>query len=266
MPALTLLYHNQWTFFRGPDNETAPRTLFFNAEFPFKKAIKGLGVNLIQDQQGFEKTIYASIVGSYRRSLSVGDLSIGVQIGGIQKALNGVWRAPDPGDPHLQGLNGQDFAVDAGIGLLFEKAPWFVGVSALHLTSPSFQWGSATYDYQPHLYLYGGYDYRWSDVVMLKPRLLIKTDLARTQWDLGLHADIGTQFWGGLNLRSGDAVSLMGGMKVRPDLWAGYSYDATLTRLIAGGGSHEIMLKYFFRIKLKSKEKTQHIIWTPRFL
>ncbi len=266
MPALTLLYHNQWTFFQGPHNEKAPRTLFFAAEFPFKKAFKGVAVNVIQDQQAFEKSIYANISAAYRRSFGFGDLTAGLVVGGIQKAVDGTWIAADPNDPKITGLNGQDFAVDVGLGVLFEKKNWFVALSALRLTSPTFQWGSAVYDYKPHIYLYGGYDHQLNETILLKPRLLFKTDGTRSQMDIGLHADIGTQFWGGLNFRTGDALSFMGGMKVRPDLWAGYAYDLTLTRLIRGGGSHEFLVKYFFKIKIKTREKPDHIIWTPRFL
>ncbi len=266
MPALTLLYHNQWTFFKGPHDEKAPRTLFFTAEFPFRKAVKGVAINLIQDQQAFEKSIYANISAAYRRSFAFGDMTVGLTVGGIQKSINGTWVYADPGDPKITGLGGQDFAVDAAIGFLFERKNWFASLSVLHLTNPTFRWGSAVYDYKPHLYLYGGYDYQFSPTILLKPRLLYKTDGSRGQLDIGLNADVGTRFWGGVNFRTGDALSLLGGMKVRTDLWVGYSYDITMTRLIQGGGTHEVLVKYFFKIKVKAREKTDHIIWTPRFL
>ena len=78
-------------------------------------------------------------------------------------------------------------------------------------------------------------------------------------------AKYNNKFWGGVNYRVQDAVSIIIGMQYR-NLNIGYSYDITTSALGSQGrssGSHEIMIGYCFKIEI---EKPRRSYKNTRFL
>jgi hypothetical protein len=73
------------------------------------------------------------------------------------------------------------------------------------------------------------------------------------------------KFWGGVTYRLQDAVSAMIGWQATPDLRLGYSYDVGTSAVSTqGGGSHEIMANYCFKIEIPPRPKGSYK--NPRFL
>jgi hypothetical protein len=64
-------------------------------------------------------------------------------------------------------------------------------------------------------------------------------------------------YWLGATYRLGDAVALIGNIKLNKQLMIGYSYDFTVSELNNyNNGSHEIIVSYDFDGFLKNKVKS----------
>ena len=108
-------------------------------------------------------------------------------------------------------------------------------------------------------YIQGGYEiaFRRYPNFALLPSAMIKFDKASVQLDLAALLEFKNMFWGGLNYRYQDAVSLILGMQYK-NFKIGYSYDITTSKLglTNTAGSHEIMLKYCFKIEAEKGRKS----------
>nr|NLA24814.1 type IX secretion system membrane protein PorP/SprF [Bacteroidales bacterium] len=111
-----------------------------------------------------------------------------------------------------------------------------------------------TFDYQNlHYFLTSGYVFNLTKTVKLKPTVLIKTVYAAPlEADITLNALFKEVVWAGVAYRTGDAVSMLLGVQINPNLRVGYSYDYTITELQkVNTGSHEIAVGYDFGISNK---------------
>ena len=74
---------------------------------------------------------------------------------------------------------------------------------------------------------------------------LLRTDMNKFSFDLSARMFYQQRFYGGVGFRNSDAVLVLLGMEVIPNLTIGYSYDITTNRLAnISWGTHEIMLRY----------------------
>lgn len=241
----------------------------------------GVGLTFSKDQLGFETTVMPKFSLAYRHPFgNQGVLGVGVGIGLMQKGLDGSKLSPlVGGDPLVPTANVQGTANDIDFGLyytlpslgrLFEN--FYIGASATHLNQSkiTYEWPGGKYvvDNKMHFYLVTGAEFQLPVPSMrLQPNILIKKDPAKIQADLNCLLLWNQNIRGGLTWRPMDAVVAMVGYEFPFGLNVGYSYDLTTSKILKySTGSHEIMVKYCFGIKIPPRPRYIRPIYTPRFM
>ncbi len=261
-----ILNRYQWEGFTG-----APKTLVFSVESAIEAfgSPGGIGLNVVSDQIGFEKNTQININYAYKKSLSIGNLGIGVSLGLFNKSINGEWEVPeddmftqpesDPGIP--QGEVSQ-MAFDAGFGLYLSSNQYYLGASVTHINQASIKFSDLASTYLVrHYYLSGGYNIKLPDPLFeLRPSFLLKSDLASWQLDLNANIVFDERFWGGISYRYQDAIALLMGIEMVNGLRFGYSFDLVTSAISRYGfGSHEIFLSYSIDLERNRNQKYKSI-------
>lgn len=272
------ILRTQWV---GIDGHPVSQLVF--ADMPLYQIKSGAGISITNDQAGQEKTLFLSGSYSYIMQVGTGELGIGISAGIIQKSIDGsLLKAPqgtyEPGvishnDEFIPLTKVSGLAPDLGLGAYYVNGNLSVGLGSTHLISPKikFDLGNQTsiIQYKPHLYFQGSYLISVSDLFVLKPSILAKSDLTENQVDLNTLLVYNGNIWAGVSFRgyssrSKDAIIGMLGIKLSNNFSFGYSYDVNLSALrVVNGGSHELMVNYFVPMIKPRKGK---IINNPRFL
>lgn len=252
----TLIYRNQWTGF-GDE----PKTALFSFDMPVKLLHGGLGLNVVaQDQLGYQKDMYANLNYAYRTNLGAGKLGIGASFGYAQKGIDGskfvYYQANDPNIPTTD-VSGGTF--DLGFGAYYQGDNLYVGLSSTHLIEGEIKYDKVVTTLARHYYLTAGYSYDLTPDLVLKPAVMVKSDGATQQFDINANLMIKNRFWGGLGYRFQDAIVVMAGIEIIPNLKFGYSYDLTMSDIKTySSGTHEIMLGYCFKPPVKVPKRQFH--------
>lgn len=262
----TLLYRQQWTAFPG-----TPKTGLLSVDFG-EVLFGGVGLTIDQDQLGFDKTLKAKAAYSFHLPLGPGSLGIGLDLGMIQKSLNGNFIAPDGTTTATPGLDNSipwsgtsAITYDVGLGLYYSTQKMYIGLSSLHLPQQQLKDAAANFDFNykvaRHYYIMAGYTFDLGSKFKLTPSLLTKSDASATQMDINLIAKWNEMVFGGFSYRLSDAmVGIIGLEKsFTPKLNArfGYSYDITTSDIKNhSNGTHEIMLGFCYKIKGDSKSSS----------
>ena len=205
-------------------------------------------------------------------SLQVEQVSgIGVGVGLINYGLQPDWVPPTSlQDPDLP----EEFAatnLDINFGAYFNGKDFYAGLSSTHLTESLLKQQSAngfeqSYQTARHYYLMGGKKFANMFGGTIDAQVLMRTDLvkfsadfnARYIYDFG-NSKIG---YGGLTVRTSDAVAMMFGYTPMENLTVGYSYDITVNKLASvSRGSHEIFFKYCYKLPEPPKQSARHPRW-----
>ena len=262
-----VLYRQQWVNFPG-----APRTGLISFDMPIGQLPIAIGLNVMSDQIGFDKTLFARLALAYNRHIGAGVLGVGIDGGILQKQFNGNWITPDGNtvaDASIpaytagtgtnvvttSGLN--KLSYDFGFGAYYSIAnKMYVGISSSHLTAQDIaQSSTIKYQIARHYYLVGGYTFELGEGGKhgINPNVKVKSDAASTQLDINLTYIYNQKFWLGLSYRMQDAIAPMVGYKWK-GMKIGYSYDLTMSKIKGySAGTHEIMLGYCFNVKKPKK-------------
>jgi len=256
----TLLYRNQWTGFDG-----APQTGLFSLDAPINFLHGGLGLTVLAaDELGFENTFAIKLAYAFRFNIGQGNLALGVDAGYLQKSIDGDFKATDPNDPivPLSSVSGS-ILPDLGAGIYYNSEKLYLGASMSHILEDEVDYGDFTTQMVRHYYFMGGYRIDFSPAMSLTPSFHIKNTVDQTQVDINANLTFNNRFWIGGSYRLEDAIVLMAGLNITPNLRLGYSYDLTTSDLKDySNGTHEIMLGYCYKIK----KKITPIIRNVRFL
>jgi type IX secretion system PorP/SprF family membrane protein len=156
---------------------------------------------------------------------------------------------------------------DIGIGAFLQMPKSYIGLSALQLLESSKDLGGSdgagTFTLKRHIYGTAGYDFTFPSMpaYIITPSVFIKTDGVSSQYDFNGMVKYNNKVWGGVTYRLNDAIGIMLGMTIK-DVNLGYSYDVPTSRL-GSAGSHEIMVKYCFKLE---REKPRSSYRNTRFL
>ena len=266
-----VLYRKQWVNFPG-----APKTGLLSFDMPIGGLPIAIGLNVMNDQIGFDKTLFARLALSYNRHIGPGVLGVGIDGGILQKQFNGAWITPDGSgvyDPTIPNYTSNNtptttstnpnlnkLTYDFGFGAFYSIAnKMYVGLSSTHLAAQDLQaGGDVKFALARHYYLVGGYTFNVGagGIHGINPNVKIKSDGASTQLDINLTYIYNNQFWVGASYRMQDAIAPMVGARFLKDksLKVGYSYDVTMSKIKGySAGTHEVMLGYCFNPKKKSK-------------
>lgn len=264
-----ILNRYQWEGFKG-----APKTLVFsaNAAIDAFGSPGGVGMNVVNDQLGFEKNTQININYSYIKALNIGNLGIGLSLGLFSKSINGEWEVPaddnlgiftqPESDPAIPQGDVSQMALDAGLGLYLKSNKYYLGASVTHINQASIKFNDLASTYLTrHYYLMGGYNIKLSDpLFVLRPSFLIKSDLAGWQLDLNTNIVFDERFWGGISYRVRDAIALLLGLEMENGLRFGYSFDLVTSAIGRDGfGSHEIFVSYSLDLERNRTQKYKSI-------
>lgn len=246
----TSLIRNQWVGFEG-----APISQNFAFDALVEPLHGGLGFALTHDQLGFTNSLNFKVAYAYRMRLSnSGRLAFGLSGGFMQRSLDLTQTINSSDDPLPLGSY-HAIAPDFDFGVYYNTSDFYMGASVTHINAAKLSYVADNGDaYEPHInrhyYFMGGYNYALNRIFTLKPSFFFKTDGTSQQTDINLTVLYNNSLWLGVSYRTSDAVILMAGINVTNELKVGYSYDIT-TSLIntASSGSHELMLRYCFKIK-----------------
>ncbi|MCF8296709.1 MAG: type IX secretion system membrane protein PorP/SprF [Saprospiraceae bacterium] len=263
---LTGIVHQQWVGFKDPSgNKGAPQTYLLTIDGAVNRISSGFGLNIYQDKLGFETNLAVKLSYAFRVSIGPGKLGIGAQAGFINKQIDFDKFIPiDAGDPLLNSKKIEsDMLIDFAAGLYYKMPQAYFGLSASNLSQSDFQSASelAKPSLSRHYYFIAGYHYDLNAEFKLSPSLLIKSDMASTQYDINSLVTYNNRFWGGLSYRPQDAIIVLLGLNWQ-NFNFGYAYDITTSAIGAGSrssGSHEVMLNYCFKIEIPhtpSRHKT----------
>jgi len=244
----SLIYRNQWDKVNG-----APNTVFFNVEANLNRFVRnlGAGISVVHDAIGFNRQNNIHLNLSYKIKLPNSDfISVGVGAGIVNVGMNPTWVPPQTPNDNLLPVGFAATGLDLNFGIFYKSQQnFYVGLSSTHL-SQSILTSSVsnlmTYNTARHYYLMGGWrkDQLFGDFD-LDLNTLLRTDANKFSFDLSARLFFQNKFYGGLGYRSSDAVLVLLGMEVTPNLTIGYSYDFTTNRFAnISWGTHEIMLRY----------------------
>ncbi|MES2838394.1 MAG: type IX secretion system membrane protein PorP/SprF [Bacteroidota bacterium] len=267
-----LLTRTQWVGLGG-----GPQTGILSVDGIVKKAHGGAGLTIVNDQIGqsvidnkpsfVEKTFYIKGAYAYRQAVGPGILGVGLDLGFLQKSLEANWLTPTGGDGSEDGsipdARVSSGSVDIGLGAYYQiPGKAYLGISSIHLqTSKLFDEktnDSLVYKLVRNYYIMGGYEQEITEMLTVKPSVLVKTDFASTQIEVAGLVYYNNTYWAGLNYRTVDALSLMLGYQAKindkMNYRIGYSYDLTTSQLrTKSSGSHELLLGFCYIPQSKFK-------------
>ena len=243
----TLVYRNQWTGF----GEGTPKTFALMAEMPVQSLRGGLGLTVVSDNLGFEKNIIIRGAYSHKLDLGSGFLHLGLDVGYMQKSIDGTkFIYNDANDQSIPLGQVSGGAADFGFGAYFYNEKLYAGISSSHLTEGQIKTANVTTKLARHYYLTAGYDLELNPDFTLKPSLFVKSDATSTQMDFNANLLWQNKFWLGASYRLQDAIVILAGLELTPNLKVGYAYDLTTSDIKTySSGTHEVMINYCFKVK-----------------
>lgn len=262
------IYRDQWTGFKDMEgNSVAPKTMLFSGDMPVPLLKGGASLAIMSDKIGFEDNINVNLGYSFHVDLGGGTLGIGLALNMINRTVDFDKFIPTvENDPALPKGEQDAMLVDANFGLFWQiPETFYVGLSATNLFESkgkellSSATSSASFVGDRTFYLMAGYEYQFNNPVFkLLPSMIIMSDIASTQFNIGTKLLYNNKVWGGINYRFQESVAAMVGFKFK-DIQISYSYDIN-TMGIAVQGSHEICVSYLFKMDLEKSPRIYHSI------
>ncbi|GMQ26446.1 type IX secretion system membrane protein PorP/SprF [Algoriphagus sp. oki45] len=265
------LHRSQWAGYSTSSGQGgAPITQLITAQGRLDSKSIGYGLTLVNDQIGPSNNLEMNFQGSYHKKLRRGVLSLGASAGMFSSSLDyGELIVVNP-EPNLPSSGKENqIALDFGVGALFDRGDYYVGLSSKHLNQPTFDFGDATYENQlkNHSYFLFGYRIRPIGQLRIEPSFLLKTvSFNNFSYDVSVMATHQNRINAGLAYRGEESVSLILGYSLLRDnsLRLGYAFDLVISGLEAKSPtSHEFMLRYV--LSDVTKEVQRVIQRTPRF-
>jgi len=267
---VTGIVREQWFGIEDAEgNKVSPQTFIFSGDSPVRILRGGVSATVMQDKIGYFKDVYVKLGYAYNRPMGAGELGIGFNVGFLNKSLDfGKLKPVDGGDPLLTGGNESTMFTDLALGAFYlEPDGLYIGLSATQLLEGTRRLGTSStsteFKLRRHYYATTGYEISWirNPAYVFIPGVFAKYDGTTIQIDLNARLEYNRKFWGGLTYRFQETTAVMVGFYMK-DISFGYAYDIPLSK-IGGAGSHEVMLRYCFKLEL---EKAKRSYRNTRFL
>lgn len=241
-----LLSRHQWVGFDG-----APATQTLSIHSPLPGQHLALGGNILHDVAGPARQTGAFMDLAYRiRTGRHTRLAFGLK-GGVNffqadiASLSTV--EPDPAAMNLSGKALPNF----GFGMFWHAPRYYVGISAPKLLENSIGEGGQVFTGREarHFFLMGGYVLDLHRDLKFKPSVLVRAVAgAPLSVDINMNFLMQDKIWFGAMYRVGNSFGVMAQYRFNDQLYAGYAFDLTTTRMGAyNAGTHEVMVGYDFR-------------------
>ena len=229
----------------------------------FMKSYHGAGVQLMNDKVGLFVHQRLALLYAYRQSLLGGKIAAGLQLGLLSEKFDGTrLDAGTPNDPALPTSDVAGSGLDVGLGLYYNRGPWYVGLSAQHLNAPTINLGAShELKIDAAYYLTGGYNIKLRNPFLtIRPSLLVRTDLVAWRADLTgrmVYNHDGRILYGGVAYSPTNSVTFLVGGSFH-GIVIGYSYELYTSAITPGNGSHGLFIGYQTDINLVKKGKNKH--------
>lgn len=243
---ITSMHRKQWTGFK-----TAPQSTFLSVDLPIPDKKIGLGIKVVDDRDEITKTVGAQAAYAYKMPVgSFSTLALGLQAGIMNFKSDftkiDVLDANDPSFSQVRNTSKANF----GTGIFFNTENFFVGLSLPNLIRHNLKKNDAANpgDIKPnmHIYFNTGYVFFLNKDFVFKPSLLVRGLVGSP-----VSVDVNSNLWiadmlgVGVSYRNKSALVGIINLRILPELYAGYAYDHSISRLnIIAKGSHEVILKY----------------------
>ena len=251
------LVRRQWLDING-----SPTTGTFSYDERLTNKNTSLGGQMYYDNIYTQKR--AGIQGYYAYAAEMGSstLSLGMSFGVMNYNANYFSTNPfDVGDPLVQQVVSA-FLPTAGLGAYWSAERWYLGLSTPNLfksykaemndKSVSFAGKSGYY------YLTGGYVFPLSDMVVVKPSVMLKSvSGVPVQIDFNTNVWFSDVFGLGASYRTGDALLGMVELQLNTQFRIGYAYEQKIK--VVNTSSHELMMRYEFGGLMRKK------VLSPRY-
>ena len=245
--------------------ENNPRSMYVGADMPlyFLKNYHGVGLSLLNDQIGLFTHQRLAVQYAYKHRLFGGMFSAGVQLGLLSEGFDGSKvDVEDSGDPALATSDVNGSAFDVGFGLYYSRGPWYVGVSAQHITSPLVALGETSeLQIDPTFYLTGGYNIKLRNPFLtIHPSVLVRTDGVEWRGDVSgrlVYTNDKKVMYGGVSYSPTNSVTVLVGGSFH-GVHIGYSYEVYTSGISIGNGSHELIIGYQMDVNLFKKGRNKH--------
>lgn len=265
------LHRTQWASYRTSSGTGgAPVTQLITAQGSLVDKNIGYGLTIVNDQIGPSSNLELNLQGAYHRKINRATLSVGGSVGVFSSTLDYgelIVVNPEPNLPTSGRENSMNLNI--GLGILFDRGDYYLGLSSRHLNEPQFDFGEGNYGNQlvNHSYLLAGYRIRPIGQLRLEPSLLIKSSgFNNFSYDVSVMATHQNRISGGVAYRGEESISVLLGYALLPDnsLNLGYAFDLVVSGLEAKSPtSHELLLRY--RLTSVSRDVQRVIQRTPRF-
>jgi len=230
-----------------------PNTFNLSVQSPVALLKGGLGGYVMADKIGPLSTV--AVKASYAFNLPIGKngagLNFGIGGGILQKSLDGTnWRPEQTGDLSLVAQNISMTKGDLDFGVYFHMPndKFYVGISGNHLLEPKLKEFTTTgkSNISRSINLLAGYKFEFSPKVSLQPSVMAKMQGPQMQIDINANLHVSPMVFG-ISHRLKDSFVGIVGFNATNNLFVGYSYDYTISKLgAATSGSHELVLSYTF--------------------
>jgi type IX secretion system PorP/SprF family membrane protein len=240
---VTGIYRRQWIGIPG-----APATMAFTGHAAMKNRRYNAGFVIENEAVGLYRHTRADAAFAYRFPFLGGKLSFGLQAG--LSAFSYNWSrvvTTQSDDPSFTSLPTRYFLPDAAAGAYYYRRKFYLGISSLQLFVPGRLTGNS--------YLATtGCLIPINEDFQLKPVALVKYIQGSP-----LYVNVSSTFYyrevvgAGAGVTPGSNVLFYLDVKLTDQLNAGYGFQRQLNRLNTyTSGSHEIMLRYLFRYRIKA--------------
>jgi len=245
--------------------EHNPRTMYFAADMPLTLlgATHGIGVQLVNDDIGLFSHQRLALQYAYKHRLLGGIISGGLQMGLLSEKFKGSQVDTEAeNDPVFSKSDDSGTGTDLSLGLYYQRGPWYVAASALHLTAPSIDIGERSIlEMSRVYYLTGGYNIQLRNPLLsIHPSMLARYDGVGYRVDLTArlrYTHDGKMMYAGLGCSPGNSVSAYIGGNFH-GVTLGYSYEMYTSAISIGNGSHELFVGYQTELNLFKKGRNKH--------
>jgi type IX secretion system PorP/SprF family membrane protein len=252
---VVLLSRHQWAGLEG-----APRTYDFSVHTPINNYNMGLGFSMVTDNFGPVNNLFLNVSYAYRVQISSNTtLSMGIRGGLFNYHVNLSGLNTDMSDPAFQKDLEQRFKPSAGAGLYLYSDNFYLGLSAPRLIETDLEGNQTTTgtvsELQRHYYFMTGLVIGRQSTIKFKPSFIARAvEGAPFSSEITGQLIFNDALWAGASYRFNQAIGLLAGLQISPQLMIGYSFDFPVSELKPfDTGTHEVVISYDFKGFMKEK-------------
>ncbi len=216
---------------------------------PTKGGRVGVGGYLFSDNNGIMHRTGLQMAYAYHLPVGIDQqLSFGLSLSAYQYHvdINGAVMPENVIDEFLNNYDQVVYIPDANFGVSYMTRNYYVGFSMTNLFRGAFMIGNGGENGRSelgHYFLTGGMKFYTGSDWIIEPSVMLKSSdmvFKSAQLDLTGRVYYKDDYWLGLSYRTGDALVLLGGLKV-DRFYIGYAFDFTLSEIRSYTyGTHEL--------------------------